>query len=324
MDRIVITPQYVDSATEYLNRVKNLASSPIDKLKEFHKNYKLHPKQKAIIDMLVNDFDKILTGTPKELEAKINQIKDSEVFASRLEQKLKSGTKLRKMTLGEKLVSLLYSAEVQQILVDVYSRLPIRTCVYCNAQFAISTKKNGGIRKRTYQFDHIIPKRKYPILAGSFFNLVPCCSSCNLHKKEILLYNPFILDSKDVSPYVFNISSRKMIESYIYFGSQAKLGLKLIPRESSKSTELSNFEKSLYISEFYANNHEREVFDLLRRKYAYNNAYLSMFEQWFVSVSQNINSDELVYGRRIYSDSIFEDPLTKLIQDMYHLIEDNG
>lgn len=53
----------------------------------------------------------------------------------------------------------------------------INVCPYCNRGFVanvITTK--GSVRG---QLDHFYPKEKYPYLAISRYNLVPCCSYCN-------------------------------------------------------------------------------------------------------------------------------------------------
>lgn len=82
--------------------------------------------------------------------------------------------------------------------------LGIKTCVYCNAQFAVTAetepsltpamiKKRGKRRGRkpqprpailraNYELDHNLPKSVYPYLCTNFYNLIPCCSSCNKHK----------------------------------------------------------------------------------------------------------------------------------------------
>lgn len=55
-----------------------------------------------------------------------------------------------------------------------------KVCPYCNINFVYAYDKD----KVTFQLDHFYPKDKYPYLALSFYNLIPCCGSCN-HKKGI-------------------------------------------------------------------------------------------------------------------------------------------
>lgn len=75
---------------------------------------------------------------------------------------------------------------------DIYPtfllKMGIRTCVYCNAAFAVGSKENDTVGDKDYKInytlDHYKPKNKYPYLAVSFFNLYPCCASCNSTKAQ--------------------------------------------------------------------------------------------------------------------------------------------
>ena len=58
--------------------------------------------------------------------------------------------------------------------------LELKTCVYCNANFTISASDGNGY----YELDHWKPKTLYPYLSTSFYNLQPCCSSCNRRKSN--------------------------------------------------------------------------------------------------------------------------------------------
>ena len=57
--------------------------------------------------------------------------------------------------------------------------LGIKTCLYCNGQFCLSTGK-----KIYHTFDHFFSKKKYPILSLSFYNLIPSCDNCNRTKSD--------------------------------------------------------------------------------------------------------------------------------------------
>ncbi|KWW29022.1 MAG: hypothetical protein F083_2299 [bacterium F083] len=85
---------------------------------------------------------------------------------------------------------------VQKKLMPKYiKKLGIKTCVYCNAQFAttacpqeiIIKKKKPTIKDfvvACYELDHNIPKSKRPCLCTNFYNLQPSCSSCNRRKNN--------------------------------------------------------------------------------------------------------------------------------------------
>ena len=62
-----------------------------------------------------------------------------------------------------------------------------KACPYCNRNYVYVDN-----RIKACDFDHIYPKSKYPILAASFFNLVPSCPICNRYKgDEVLSFKPY-------------------------------------------------------------------------------------------------------------------------------------
>lgn len=81
---------------------------------------------------------------------------------------------------------------------DVFEKLNIRTCPYCNRQYTFTlrpTKK--GDPNTSPEFDHFYPKSEYPTLAICFYNLVPSCHCCNHGKRtKQLNINPYFDEFK--------------------------------------------------------------------------------------------------------------------------------
>lgn len=76
------------------------------------------------------------------------------------------------------------------ILHLVLNSLNLNVCPYCNRQYIFGTDNN---RKVAAQFDHFYSKSKYPYLALSFYNLIPCCPTCNKAKgEEYIEINPYV------------------------------------------------------------------------------------------------------------------------------------
>ncbi len=80
-------------------------------------------------------------------------------------------------------------------LADIIDR---RTCTYCNRIYTTTKKSVDGGKLMRPQFDHWFPQEKYPLLALSFYNLIPSCSICNSSSKGRTVFN---LDDY-VHPYV--------------------------------------------------------------------------------------------------------------------------
>jgi hypothetical protein len=61
-------------------------------------------------------------------------------------------------------------------------KLDVNTCPYCNRLYTFTvTKPNAaGLKEHIRpEFDHFYSKSRYPFLALTFYNLVPCCHVCN-------------------------------------------------------------------------------------------------------------------------------------------------
>ena len=59
----------------------------------------------------------------------------------------------------------------------------VTVCPYCNRQYVFTVIPSKG-RVRP-QFDHYFPKKDYPYLALSLYNLIPSCSICNMAKSSL-------------------------------------------------------------------------------------------------------------------------------------------
>lgn len=67
-------------------------------------------------------------------------------------------------------------------MVDI---LGIKVCPYCDRNYIDNVcRELDGKKLRGNQLDHFFPKGKFPMLAMCFYNLIPVCASCNLHKHE--------------------------------------------------------------------------------------------------------------------------------------------
>ena len=75
--------------------------------------------------------------------------------------------------------------------------LGLTVCPYCNRNYIHTyySPNNGKVRA---DFDHFLPKSKYPYLCVSFYNLIPSCSVCNSSLKG---EDDFSIDTH-INPYI--------------------------------------------------------------------------------------------------------------------------
>ena len=96
---------------------------------------------------------------------------------------------------------------------DFVKKLGIRICPYCGRAYIYRVVKQGKKGEVTVkpQLDHFLPKCDYPFLGMNFFNLIPCCTQCNLApckvdndplddtKRQVVhLMHPFEFDDKRI------------------------------------------------------------------------------------------------------------------------------
>lgn len=119
-----------------------------------------------------------------------------------------------------------YDKVQKEIMPNYIRKIGIKTCVYCNAQFAttaylqsIKSAKKGmftiqGTPIVCYDLDHNKPKSLFPYLCTNFYNLQPSCSSCNRRKNNRdLQFSLYYEDGEqNTKPLHFVLSSEDLID----------------------------------------------------------------------------------------------------------------
>ena len=128
----------------------------------------------------------------------------------------------------------------------------IKTCIYCNRNYIFNFEENGHVKG---QIDHFYYKKKYPYLAMSYYNLIPCCQTCNYIKGT---FDAFTKNS--ISPYLrnnnklFNITPKSMTEfEFKPFNEELLEKLKIVGIYNEGHIDIVN---DLYIKFFHENSNE--------------------------------------------------------------------
>lgn len=122
---------------------------------------------------------------------------------------------------------------------EFVSNLNIRICPYCGRAYVyrvVKKGKDGDVAVKP-QLDHFLPKSNYPFLGMNFFNLIPCCTQCNMSpckvdndpldqskQKVSYLMHPYDFDEKMIRfIYRMNAPDTYQPESYdVLVGYKAK------------------------------------------------------------------------------------------------------
>lgn len=195
----------------------------------------------------------------------------------------------------------------------------IKACVYCNAQYAITTDKFKDVdgkwkRVGTYQFDHFYPESKYPYLCTSFFNLHPSCPTCNDSKLQRLsLFNLYTDDAATQDAFTFVLVPDKQIEDYMK-DDMDKLAVML---HSNDTRLLANHKRLFHINEIYSQHADvlqRLVVTLKNNRPEYRQSLQDSLAELFPNGVED--PQYFFFGYYMKSDHIHRQPLSKMVQDV--------
>ena len=254
-----------------------------------------------------------------------------------------------KRPLYEVIVDVMGYDNVRAELMPIYvKRLEIRSCVYCNAQFAmttliedvhdrIKTGKRGRPKEARviplmggyYELDHNKPKSKYPFLCTNFYNLQPCCGSCNKRKSaQDLPYSLYYEEGDpNPAPLHFAISPQDVIAFQTkgkcrgikaYLCDEDKPSQPVVAKKDGTLAERFNF--IFDIDRIYAE-HEDEVEELLWRNRIYTKGIVDAANKQFAELDINgFDFDRYILGTYAKKDEALKRPLTAMKQDVWEQV----
>ncbi|WEA00717.1 hypothetical protein [Mucilaginibacter sp. SJ] len=187
--------------------------------------------------------------------------------------------------------------------------MPIDTCVYCNRLYThtIITDQRDLIARPT--FDHWFPKSTFPLLALSFYNLIPSCNVCNSSLKGSKtmalkdIFHPYLKYPNPKKQMVFKFSYT--LEDHLL--AESKLDT------FNKFSESSV--KAMKLREIY-HVHREEIRELIYLKKAYSEGYLSSLQTILKSPLTREEIYRLAFGVYLEDEQLIRRPLSKLKKDI--------
>lgn len=315
MKRIPITHKIQRIAEQYRDNLKLEFIQPTKKLEDFRDsilcliNHGDASLQKYVdyINAIINNYDEIITLPPN----KFDKYKD-DVFFMLKEDDLKRVIKDKKF--HEAIVSYMRYEDARNTVIRKYfDKLGIKTCVYCNAQYAITIPEGSKLRAN-YEIDHFKPTSKYPFLCISFFNMQPSCPCCNRQKNNNeAKFNLYAETKEELNPFIFSLEPSSIIK---YMLGQNKENL-IIELNSNNKDLILNHNKLFHIDLFYQA-FKDEAEELLWKCKTRNDTYIDVliktFENQFPCKKNEIK--RFLYGFYNQEIDIHKRPMTKLKQDI--------
>lgn len=281
------------------SRIQEILEAKPSRLFEIHKEF-LHKLNK---NYSINEYEEFL---------KLKKNKKPNASEKKIIRKYKTTQiQLSKIFDYEKLIS-----SKKKSSYDLSRLIGRNTCTYCNRLYTFTIIKKDIITKRVNnstrisrpQFDHWLSKKKYPLFALSFYNLIPSCSMCNSTIKGEETYSL----STHIHPYI-NEPDQKFKFSYRKksFGKNEVLvkpdGLKI-----QRTIE------ELKVREVYDEHSDFELQDLLDLRYKYSDNYLNILFNTTFDLGEVKKKDvyRIVFGVEIDPKDFHKRPFSKFKYDI--------
>lgn len=206
-----------------------------------------------------------------------------------------------------------YEKIVRPIMIPIIEAMGIRTCVYCNMQYALTIDHSKGL----YELDHRFPKSKYPYLCTTFYNLQPCCPTCNHGKNTATAdFGLYTTDSNELHPF------HLLAKPHLYLRERRfnpqYINIHLIPSDVHNLTNCQlakTHEKDFMIDSTYAAVKDVAEETIWRCK-AYDDTYKDLFIKNFPELYNKDALHRFVFGTYSDDKNVHCRPLTKLIRDI--------
>lgn len=199
-----------------------------------------------------------------------------------------------------------------------FRELNIRTCPYCNRHYTFTLDEKKA--KVAPEYDHFYDKACHPLLAVSFYNLVPSCHTCNHAKRNNpVKVNPYFSGFKRKFELQNEEGERMPINEIINQKKGGRIGFGKLgespdekKREKDEQCNIDTFGlKGLYEM------HDDYINEIVEKTIAYSpsvkQALVDAFQDQAYSPQQ---VDDFVWGKYLNAAQYEKRPLSKLTRDI--------
>jgi hypothetical protein len=333
-----IDGNYINGLIYILTGSKGLKNEDIIKLLKHGTSINIKPEYNTIcnellmlLQKLTDEAKAILIGEPDKLEGLSNSIANDFTTLLDTEANKKNVTKILNSIFNYGYFSDREHNEWGAYMLT--KELNIGVCPYCNRNYTTTIiakkkviKKGGTTTITEYKtirphLDHFFSQRDYPILAISFYNLIPCCSVCNSSLK---------------GPIIFKLTTH--LHPYLYgFGNDSTFTFKYLPKETNSSyrplkinldvaqcqlnTQIIG-SKDCFLLETIYQVHTDTVQEVIHKKMAYSNKYLEIISKQYRGLGLSRKDlYKLAFGAYLNEEDFSKRPLSKLIRDIANHLE---
>ena len=289
-----------------LENEEEILKNHVEKVQQYINYEALQNREKSFIKQ---NIEYILKAKPDEFEDVIFKIKQNNIDNNRLKKAFVGG-KNNGGSIGYSKFSAKGTTTYNAY--DLAQKLKVNVCSYCNRNYTF-TIRNKSSKSTRPDFDHFYDKGTHPILALSFYNLIPSCILCNSRLKSTAKFsiNTHLHPYKDS----FNDYAKfklKIINSMFFYDEKA-FELKLVTTDIKAEKIKEDFALEVLYQE-----HKDIVLELIQKREIYPDSYIDdLFHQYEGTLFKN-REDVLrhITGGYIEDKDINKRPLSKLIKDI--------
>jgi 5-methylcytosine-specific restriction endonuclease McrA len=331
--------EYKDKIIEAINQYREPT------IYENRKKYLIWEGESSYTKTFLNDYSqedklrKIITGKPIELleivqdveknktknkrnytltDKDIKIIEKSDNIKDFINENRNKYTSDFKMILKHIFIDNIYESIIDKK--DVVQRKRLRICPYCGRNYIFSvSKKNGNVIKP--QIDHFLPKSKYPYLAFSYYNLIPCCETCNMSckkqqdtlkdsKSEYKITHPYERNGKDRF-FEFCLHNMNVFSDFI---SAEEQNIEIV---FNNNIDIQQYESFFALQSLYKE-HNDIVHELLIRKQFWASEACQQYYKNLLSKNDSIGKKMILSFLGYYVDANEQGkrPFSKLLSDI--------
>ncbi|MBW4361089.1 hypothetical protein [Flavobacterium taihuense] len=198
--------------------------------------------------------------------------------------------------------------------------LNYNTCVYCNRNYTKTIIDVNGKKILICEFDHWFVKTKFPLLAVSFYNLIPSCHPCNSSIKG----EPKINWDRALKNYIHPYLNEK--NQYFNFSYVSKsLTENNVRINVVKNSKMDNTLKLFKTFEIYNSHSSMELQGLIDLRHKYPENYIkTLFKDAFNGGLTEKEIYILIFGVEVEEKDYHKRPLAKFKHEIIkELIKEN-
>jgi hypothetical protein len=295
----------------YLENEEEILKNHVEKVQQYINFEALQNGEKIYIKQ---NIESILKAKPDEFDDIIVKAKQNHLDKDRLKIAFVGGKKY-----GGSIGYTKFSSKgtTTYNAYDLAQKLKVNVCPYCNRNYTFTIKDKNSKSTRP-DFDHFYDKGTYPILALSFYNLIPSCILCNSRLKSTAKFSinshlhPYKESFNDYAKFKLKILDSK------FFYDEKGFDLKL----ETTNPKAEKIKEDFALETLYQE-HKDIVLELIQKAQIYNESYVDeLFQKYEGTLFKN-REDVLrhITGGYVEDGDIHKRPLSKLIKDISEELE---